>query len=118
MTNLLDRTLIITTTTTIMKRSNREATTAPRSCRESPVPLPEIVIPPLQLLRARILDLDTFAYFNRVYFFNSTDKKQLAKLTEETGVLDNVDLSEPLDIAEDILKYSKEILVKLESTLS
>jgi len=66
----------------------------------------------------RILDLDTFAYFNRVYFFNSTDKKQLAKLTEETGVLDNVDLSEPLDIAEDILKYSKEILVKLESTLS
>ena len=38
---------------TIMIRSNRDATTAPRSCRESPVPLPEIVTTPLQLLRAR-----------------------------------------------------------------
>jgi len=42
----------------------------------------------------------------------------LIQLTKETGALENVDLSEPLDIAEDIIKYSKEVLIKLESTLS
>jgi len=94
-------------------RSNREATTAPRACLDSPIALPDSCTGTLRRLRARVLDLDSFAFMNRVFYFNSTDKKQLNQLTSDTGVLEKIDLSEPLEMADDIVNLAKELRAKL-----
>jgi len=98
-------------------RSNREATTAPRACREPPLPMPEVCQKELKQLRIRVLDLDSFAFLNRVFYFNLTDKKQLAQLTKDTGALEDVDISEPLEMADDIINIASRISKDLKSAL-